>query len=197
MTDPLRRVSQEFRRTTGVDVRRSTTVSMTTAAAASIISSNQVKKREIHASCFQLLYMQMVEYIINSSQDRTEIIDKLNTLGFQVGQRLAERYTKDQPRFKRHLEMIKFICKDFWMEIYKKPIDNLKTNHQGVYRFTDKDFRWLKNFTSEELANYYASFSCGIVRGALNNLGIANCNVEADVSQLPICIFTIKITNKS
>jgi len=40
------------------------------------------------------------------------------------------RYTMDRPRFTDHLEAIKFICKDFWSEIFKKQIDNLKTNHR-------------------------------------------------------------------
>jgi len=36
----------------------------------------------------------------------------------------------ERPRFSDHLEAIKFICKDFWSEIFKKQIDNLKTNHR-------------------------------------------------------------------
>ncbi|XP_056682796.1 uncharacterized protein [Spinacia oleracea] len=41
-------------------------------------------------------------------------------------------YTMDRPRFGDHLEAIKFICKDFWSEIFKKQIDNLKTNHREI-----------------------------------------------------------------
>lgn len=40
------------------------------------------------------------------------------------------RYTMERPRFSDHLEAIKFICKDFWSEVFKKQIDNLKTNHR-------------------------------------------------------------------
>ena len=40
------------------------------------------------------------------------------------------RYTMERPRFSDHLEAIKFICKDFWSELFKKQIDNLKTNHR-------------------------------------------------------------------
>lgn len=36
----------------------------------------------------------------------------------------------ERPRFSDHLEAIKFICKDFWSELFKKQIDNLKTNHK-------------------------------------------------------------------
>ena len=39
---------------------------------------------------------------------------KLEAIGFAVGHRLVERYTRDRPRFSDTLEIIKFICKDFW-----------------------------------------------------------------------------------
>lgn len=38
---------------------------------------------------------------------------------------------------------MKFICTDFWMSIFKKQIDNLRTNHQGVYVLQDDAFRFL------------------------------------------------------
>ena len=33
-------------------------------------------------------------------------------------------------RFREHLELIKFICKELWISIFGKPIDNLRTNHK-------------------------------------------------------------------
>ncbi|KAM4108530.1 hypothetical protein ACB094_03G051600 [Castanea mollissima] len=55
---------------------------------------------------------------------------RIEAIGFQVGLQLSERYTMERPRFSDHLEAIKFICKDFWSELFKKQIDNLKTNHR-------------------------------------------------------------------
>ena len=55
---------------------------------------------------------------------------KLESMGFQVGIRIVERLAKDKPRFVEHLEVVKFICKEFWTTIFKKQIDNLKTNHK-------------------------------------------------------------------
>lgn len=34
--------------------------------------------------------------------------------------------------FKDELDLLKFICKDFWGAIFRKQIDNLRTNHQGT-----------------------------------------------------------------
>ncbi|KAM1219189.1 hypothetical protein ACFX2G_047289 [Malus domestica] len=39
--------------------------------------------------------------------------------GYQVGHQLSERYTMERPRLTDHLDAIKFICKDFWSELFK------------------------------------------------------------------------------
>ena len=38
---------------------------------------------------------------------------------------------------------MKAICKDFWSAVFKKQVDNLRTNHQGVYVLQDNKFRFL------------------------------------------------------
>ena len=58
------------------------------------------------------------------------MLSKLEQMGFRVGQSVAERFTRDTPRFSSELDIIKFICKDFWSSVLKKQIDNLRTNHQ-------------------------------------------------------------------
>jgi len=123
---------------------------------------------------------------------------KLELIGFNVGQRLAERYTRERPRFQDTLEIIKFLCKEFWMEIFKKQIDNLRTNHRGIYVLHDNRFRWLaklsagNNAQAKEAAAKYLIFPCGLMRGALANLGLV-CEVSAEVTTLPGCNFTVKI----
>jgi len=39
-------------------------------------------------------------------------------------------YSRDKPRFNEHLDAVKFICKEFWNEVFSKQIDNLKTNYR-------------------------------------------------------------------
>jgi hypothetical protein len=46
----------------------------------------------------------------------------------------------DHQRFQDTLEVIKFICKEFWQMLYKKQVDNLRTNHRGVYVLQDNRF---------------------------------------------------------
>lgn len=84
------------------------------------------------------------------------------------------RTAQDRNRFnpQNALDVIKFLCKDFWMETFGKHVDNLRTNHrardapprraagafpnsahrwrplargatQGIYVLIDQRFRWL------------------------------------------------------
>ncbi|KAG8382252.1 hypothetical protein BUALT_Bualt05G0057500 [Buddleja alternifolia] len=123
-------------------------------------------------------------------------------------------YTMDRPRFTDHLEAIKFICKDFWSELFKKQIDNLKTNHRyGTFVLQDNRFRWLAHMSVDpsvetsgsiqdpsamaenkaaQATGMHLYFPCGIIRGALSNLGIP-CAVSADISSLPACSFVVRI----
>ena len=34
-------------------------------------------------------------------------------------------------RMRDHLEIMKFVCKEFWTTVYKKEIDQLKTDYNG------------------------------------------------------------------
>ncbi|XP_073924208.1 trafficking protein particle complex subunit 6B isoform X4 [Castor canadensis] len=111
-------------------------------------------------------------------------------MGFRVGQGLIERFTKDTARFKDELDIMKFICKDFWTTVFKKQIDNLRTNHQGIYVLQDNKFRLLTQMSAGkqylEHASKYLAFTCGLIRGGLSNLGIKSI-VTAEVSSMPAC----------
>ncbi|KAI2571061.1 TRAPPC6B isoform 6, partial [Pan troglodytes] len=96
---------------------------------------------------FLLLHNEMVSGVYKSAEQGEEngrCITKLENMGFRVGQGLIERFTKDTARFKDELDIMKFICKDFWTTVFKKQIDNLRTNHQ------------------------YLAFTCGLIRGGLS-----------------------------
>ena len=43
--------------------------------------------------------------------------------GFRVGRQLAERYTANRARTGEPLEVIKFICKEFWVAVFRKQVD--------------------------------------------------------------------------
>jgi hypothetical protein len=40
------------------------------------------------------------------------------------------RFSKDRPRMVEELDVVKFLCKDLWTLVFRKQVDNLKTNHR-------------------------------------------------------------------
>ncbi|GJJ68242.1 trafficking protein particle complex subunit 6 [Entomortierella parvispora] len=128
---------------------------------------------------------------------------KLEMIGFRVGERLIEKISKDRLRFTDNLDVVKFVCKEVWMFLFKKQIDNLKTNHRGVYVLQDNSFRWFTRMAHDQSSaesvkrvTPYLWFPCGILRGILSNLGIASV-VVAETSSLPACTFQIKIAKQT
>ncbi|XP_056682118.1 trafficking protein particle complex subunit 6B-like [Monodelphis domestica] len=142
-----------------------------------------------------LLLHEMVTGVYKSAEqvevENGRCITKLENMGFRVGQGLIERFTKDTARFKDELDIIKFICKDFWTTVFKKQIDNLRTNHQGIYVLQDNKFLLLTQMSSGKQyldhAPKYLAFTCG-----LSNLGIKS-TVTAEVSAMPACKFQVII----
>ncbi|EPE34591.1 Ligand-binding in the NO signaling and Golgi transport [Glarea lozoyensis ATCC 20868] len=130
-------------------------------------------------------------------EERDAVFYRLEMLGYRVGQGMVERFSKDRPRFTDTLDVIKFLCKDLWMLVFRKQIDNLKTNHRGVYVLTDNSFRPFSRMSTEAggqavvRAQPFLWFPCGIIRGALASMGI-NATVGAETSELPGATFQIK-----
>ncbi|KAI8893757.1 transport protein particle component [Globomyces pollinis-pini] len=143
-----------------------------------------------------------LDYLVLETAGQLEI-QSLDQIGYRVGYSLAERMARDRPRFTDTLDIVKFICKDFWILAFQKQIDNLKTNHRGTYVLSDNSFRWLSTMSSDlitpdQATTYYQNhlaIPCGIIRGAMSNLGV-NCTVVAEVSSSPSCTFQIKLNSR-
>lgn len=104
------------------------------------------------------------------------------------------------------LEAVKFVSKEFWMEVFQKRIDKLQTNHRGVFVLKDSDLRWLSRLPSNQedarvAALQVVAFPCGLVRGALANLGVRPvvvfCDICADGANMAACSFQVKIKTKT
>ncbi|CAK7227015.1 hypothetical protein SBRCBS47491_006425 [Sporothrix bragantina] len=135
--------------------------------------------------------------LLDEDEERDAVFYRLEMLGYRVGQGLVERFSRDRPRFHDTLDVIKFLCKDLWTLVFRKQVDNLKTNHRGVYVLTDNSFRPFQRMSTEAggqavvRAQPFLWFPCGIVRGALAALGIT-ATVQAESNELPGAIFQIK-----
>ncbi|KAL8972854.1 MAG: hypothetical protein Q9183_000329 [Haloplaca sp. 2 TL-2023] len=168
----------------------------------------------LNSSCFDLLLIEMVPTAhrlagelkapreaekkqVDDEEQREMAFRRLDSMGYRVGQGLVERFSRDRPRLTDTLDMIKFLCKDLWTLVFRKQIDNLKTNHRGVYVLTDNTFRPLSRMSmstpAEAVSNAqpFLWFPCGVIRGALASMGII-ATVQAETSELPAATFQIK-----
>jgi len=113
---------------------------------------------------------------------------RLESLGFDVGQRLVEFITLYTPHPDSELDMIKFVCKEVWETLFRKQIDELKTNGNGLYLLQDLDFKLLKN-ASESADNDDIGkedlllFPSGIISGVLSRLGM-RCTVYVEAVRI-------------
>jgi hypothetical protein len=139
-----------------------------------------------------------LNYPSPSNDQAAEEMRRLENIGYETGYRMIEKLNNNHKFIGTDpLDIIKFICKDFWEEIFRKKIDKLQTNHRGVFVLTDLRFKWLEKYSSDDIASKQAAAKmlnvpCGIIRGALANLGLLAI-VNADFNNLPACTFNIRI----
>ncbi|KAJ7784642.1 TRAPP complex subunit trs33 [Mycena metata] len=136
-----------------------------------------------------------------SSADEAEeaVRSRLEAIGLHVGANFTERLCRDRPLFGETLDAIKFICKDIWAACWDKQVDNLRTNHRGVYVLQDNSFKPVSRISSWEgradairRAKLYAAMPAGIIRGALSRLGFQT-TVSPEITSLPQCTFQVKM----
>ncbi|KAJ6237523.1 trafficking protein particle complex subunit 6b [Anaeramoeba flamelloides] len=97
-----------------------------------------------------------LEFISSKTDIERNIINRLEIIGYRLGERTAERIAKNKPRFQEEVEKMRFVAKDIWTELFGKMVKNLRTNHQGKWMFQDDDFKLIRNISftlSEELQN--------------------------------------------
>lgn len=100
------------------------------------------------------------------------------------------------------LDTIKFICKELWTAVFRKQIDNLKTNHKGTFVLTDNLFYPLRRCALEAgkmeearaRAAPFLHFPAGVVRGALKALGLeAEVGCEVAGIGLPAAVVMVRM----
>ncbi|ORX38538.1 ER to Golgi transport-related protein [Kockovaella imperatae] len=146
-----------------------------------------------------------------------ELAKKVERMGLMVGGYVAEKLTLARPPLPSHLDIIKFICKDLFLFVYAKQIDNLRTNHRGVFVLQSHAFPPLVPLSShrgpaadleaakqasEIVTTAYLTlsqhllFPQALIQGALARLGMP-ATVTAETSGLPQCTFQIRTVPKS
>ncbi|KAF1940917.1 transport protein particle component [Clathrospora elynae] len=156
---------------------------------------------------------------VDEEEAREAVFQRLEGLGYRVGLGVVERFSRDAPRPTTPLDCIKFLCKDLWTLLFRKQIDNLKTNHRGIYVLTDNTFKPLgrmsfdtkkydaamqaalvaqtgdvalgRDANSQARVQPFLYFPAGVIRGCLASLGIT-ATVTAESAALPGATFQIR-----
>ncbi|CAM9241813.1 unnamed protein product [Phaeothamnion confervicola] len=157
-----------------------------------------------------------------SAEQSAALDARIEGLGFEVGYRLVERTCQQRFLVGEQLEVIKFICKEFWTEVFRKQVDKLQTDHKGTFVLKDTNFRLVARYAAgasmsrsvsdrtwaggidnsaanRELVRRLLLYPCGLVRGAVANLGLS-ASVRADFGRddrdggPPLPAITITIT---
>ncbi|KAF2175524.1 trafficking protein particle complex subunit 6B [Zopfia rhizophila CBS 207.26] len=105
---------------------------------------------------------------LDEEEAREAVFHRLETLGYRVGLGVVERFSRDKPRPTTPLDIIKFLCKDLWTLLFRKQIDNLKTNHRGIYVLTDNAFKPLSRMSFDTKKYDHASSSQAAGQGGVD-----------------------------
>lgn len=88
---------------------------------------------------------------------------------------------------------MKFICKEFFIHIYGRQIDNLRTNHKGTFVLQSNALPPLMPLSTTlgpqadlRAGMIFTLTTCGMLQGALERMGVP-CTVTAESNGLPRC----------
>lgn len=151
-----------------------------------IAASTQIKE--------QLKDVQPKDYLqLDSYTD--DITYKLESIGYNTGLRLAELISynenTDMTNGLELLNVIKFICRDVWKEVYGKQIDNLRTNHKGTFVLIANQFKPFDSFDEHKNCKLWLNLPCGLIRGVLKSFGVESA-VSAEITKFPSVSFSIQ-----
>lgn len=155
------------------------TVSLTPTSFDSIYDRNILKKvPEISLSSFSFLFCEIVNWTRNNSKGIQDLEQRLNTLGYQIGQRFLELVkTRERIKYSKReikiLEILQFIHGAFWKSIFGKTANELEKSQdiENEYMIID-DIPLVSKFISvpKDYGNLSCSaFTAGIIEGALDS----------------------------
>lgn len=166
----------------------------------------QATSKMVSSSAVDLLLIEIVPLVERTVEElgnddgdlnQDDIYFRIEGYGYRVGRGLCEIFTRDRARFTDQLDIMKFICKELWVLLYKKQMDNLKTNHRGTFVLIDNNFKYCQRMSTAygsadtlKKATPYLWFPVGIIRGVLSTLGI-EASVSFDSTEIPGVSFNV------
>ena len=70
--------------------------------------------------------------LLSSKDPLSLVMPRLERIGYDVGYRLVESIVeKHKFNSREPVDLVKFICKEFWEELFGKKMDKLQANNKG------------------------------------------------------------------
>lgn len=149
-----------------------------------------------------------VNVLENPLINNDDVTIRVENYGYNLGLRLSEvlMYKISNPNISQNsstkivdvLDIMKFVCRDVWKNLYGKQMDNLRTNHRGTFVLVDNNYKLINNLNGSKTesdtlikSSSYIWFPCGIIRGILMSFGI-DANVTAEITAFPAVTFNIQ-----
>lgn len=163
-----------------------------------IIKAPISKNLQVESSGLYFMLHEYFTYIYESPKELNIKQEELKSVARLLARNIMERISEDQlGRLKDKVEVIKFLCKDFWTYLFGKIVDKLQTDSKGTYRIIENEFKFLKRLpSSTDKAKEYISL-CGkffseLLKGALLTFSIES-EVSLDTVNYQEYSFTVKI----
>jgi len=109
----------------------------------------------VSATALDLLNLEFAAYLLRNHDDgrvaQEAMSGKLERVNFNVGRRYAERLCRERTERMslESIDIVKFVCRELWTELFRKPVDKLQTNNKGTYVLQDYSFRPLRYLSTE------------------------------------------------
>jgi hypothetical protein len=170
------------------------TINLTITGSDSIYDKNITSKKvtEINLSSLSFLFCEIVNWSLKSSKGIQDLENRLNGLGYQIGQRYLELVKlregfKNSKREIKIVEMLQFIHGPFWNTIFGKSANELEKSQDVLNEYMIIDnVPLIAKFISipKDYGNLNCSaFIAGIIEGALD---LAGFNVKVTAHSVPI-----------
>lgn len=131
---------------------------------------------DVSYSSFAFLFSEAVQYLQKQSSGVQDLEDKLNQLGYHIGQRCLELITlregKNAKRETKTLGILQFIHTTVWKSLYGRPADGLERSNDAPNEYMIVDVApMITQFVSvpKEMAQLNcAAYGAGVIEAVLD-----------------------------
>lgn len=144
------------------------------------IPKNKLEIPTVSLSAFAYLFSELIQYTMDRASSTTELQERLDKVGYEVGYRVLELLSYREKQLRRKpevLDVLRFIHSTAWPYLFGKPADDLQQANAADDEYMISDYELLVNkFIS--VPKDYGSFNpgalvAGMVRGMLDGAGFS------------------------